>query len=66
MRILLLRHDDDGSIHWNTYEDFYDMDDQLLLTDIRAHLNTVGVRKLEIIPSTATRCESQASLAPEG
>lgn len=54
MKILLLRHEHGGDILWETHEidekwnDQYDWDK---FTDtLRAHLNTYGVVKIELIP----------------
>lgn len=51
MKVLMLRHDTDGSMSWSTYradnpEELY----AVLDADIHASLNTIGVKKLEIFP----------------
>ncbi len=48
MQVLLIRHDDDNTMHWHTYDDTRIL---LMFTDIRAHLNTEGVVWIELIPS---------------
>jgi len=49
MKILLIRYDADGSTFYATYND--DVASQQLMTGaVLAHLNTLGVTKLELIP----------------
>ena len=47
MQILLIRTDRDGYVYCKLYEDQYAPEVSL---DIAAHLNTLGVVKLELIP----------------
>jgi|HubBroStandDraft_5_1064220.scaffolds.fasta_scaffold2571834_1 hypothetical protein len=42
--VLLLRTDEDGTSHWETYSEMSE-----LLDAIRAHVNTVGVSRLEVV-----------------
>ena len=48
MQVLLIRHDDDNTMHWHTYDDTTIL---RMFADIRAHLNTMGVVRIELIPS---------------
>ena len=48
MEVLLIRHDSDGSMHWQVY--CKEAGEYQLPRDIMAHLNTEGVTRLELIP----------------
>ena len=50
MEVLVIRHDADGTVSWKTYDRYPDSTPYSLLDDIEAHLNTVGVSRIEIIP----------------
>ena len=47
MRILLIRTDRDGSVHFEVYGESQTYE---MLRDIAAHLNTEGVTELRLIP----------------
>lgn len=50
MHVLLIRYDSDGS----TFYDIYDNDPvsaEMMTGAVAAHLNTIGVVKLELIPA---------------
>ena len=49
MRVLIIRHDTDG-VTWQTHALDAEWEYADFLSVVRAHLNTIGVTRLEIIP----------------